>query len=383
MNHWKNKELPKLGVVTPIFPPDIGGPASYVYELCQRLKSDFEIRGAAFCEGKALLIKNVEMHSINPRCSAFGVFGRQWRLWKALKKYLRKSDTLYIQGPVVVGLASVIFAKRFGIKSVMKFVGDIAWEEASREGKTSLSLDEWLDSPKKNIKSKILQAVQKYTFKNVGTMVVPSMYLKNLLMKYYEVPEAKIRMIYNAFDYRAVQRKFGDRAFKLMTAGRFVPHKHIGLIIEALTFLPDEYCLDIFGEGPEELNLQAKVEELNLGARVKFKGQISHRELSKEMEQHDMFLLYSSYEGLPHVVLEAFAAKCPVVASDIPGTREVAINDKTAVLAEGGNPKRLAEAVRNLSWDRKKRERLSMDAVKLLKSEFSWNTHIGKLKEIL
>ncbi len=381
MNHWKNKELPELGVVTPIFPPDIGGPASYIYELCQRLKGDFAIRGAAFCEGKALLIKNVEIHSINPR--RFTFFGRQWRLWKALKKYLRNANTLYIQGPVVVGLLSVLFAKRFGIKSVMKFVGDIAWEEASREGKTALSLDEWLDSPKKDFKSKMLRAVQKYGFKNVGVIVVPSMYLKNLLMKYYEVPEAKIHMIYNAFDYRSVQRKFGDRAFKLMTAGRFVPHKHIGMIIEAMTLLPDEYCLNIFGEGPEEKNLLSKVEELNLGARVKFRGQISHQELSKEMEKHDMFVLYSSYEGLPHVVLEAFAARCPVVASDISGTREVAINGKTAMLAEGGNPKRLAEAVRNLSWDRKKRERFSMEAVKLLKSEFSWNTHIEKLKEIL
>lgn len=380
-NRWQNKERPKLGVVTPIFPPDIGGPASYVYELTQRLKDDFEIRIAAFCEGKAVLVKNADVHAINPR--RFSFFGRQGRLWRVLQKYLKKSDSLYIQGPLVVGFASVIFAQIRGKKSVMKFVGDIAWEEASRRGKTALSLDEWLESPAKDWKSKILRAIQKYGFGKVGKIVVPSMYLKNLLMKYYGVPEAKIHMIHNAFDYRAVDRKFGDRAYKLMTAGRFVPHKNIELIIAALTLLPKEYVLDIFGEGPEEEKLMRKVADLNLEARVKFMGQVAHRELSKEMERHDMFVLYSTYEGLPHVVLEAFAAKCPVAASDIPGTREVAINDRTAVLAESGNPTRLAEAIRNLSWDRKKRERLSMEAVRLLKSEFSWNTHIAKLKEIL
>ena len=73
MNNWKNKKLSKLTIVSPIFPPDIGGPASYVYELGQRLKSDFDITVITFCEGKANLMKGVSIHSIDPSRHGFWV----------------------------------------------------------------------------------------------------------------------------------------------------------------------------------------------------------------------------------------------------------------------------------------------------------------------
>lgn len=379
MNNWKNKKLSKLTIVSPIFPPDIGGPASYVYELGQRLKDDFDITLIAFCETRPVLMKNVAIHSINPH--KHGFFGRQFRLLRNLRKFSKDSDCIYIQGPVVVGFLSSFFAKRRGIKSMLKFVGDIAWEEASRNGKTHLDLNDWLETPKKDLKSKVLQWIQRKSFENVDKIIVPSEYLKNLLVKYYDVPESKIERIYNAFEYRHVERKHGDRAYKLMCAGRLVPHKNVDLIIEALKLLPEKYTLDIYGSGPEKEKLISKANEL--GGRVKFFGNVTHSDLSREMEKHEMFILYSSYEGLPHVILEAFAARCPVVASNILGTNEVAIDEENAVLAESENPKRLAEAIRNLSWDKKRRERHCLNGVKLLKSEFSWNTHIEKLKKLI
>ena len=54
MNNWKNKKLSKLTIVSPIFPPDIGGPASYVYELGQRLKSDFDITVITFVKARQI-----------------------------------------------------------------------------------------------------------------------------------------------------------------------------------------------------------------------------------------------------------------------------------------------------------------------------------------
>ncbi len=379
MNNWKNKKLSKLTIVSPIFPPDIGGPASYVYELGQRLKDDFDISVIAFCETKPILMKNIDIHIINPR--KHGFLGRQLRLLKNLWKHSRRADFIYIQGPVVVGFVSSFFARRFGIKSMLKFVGDIAWEEASRSRKTSLDLNEWLKTENKDLKSKILQWVQKKSFENVDKILVPSQYLKDLLMKYYDVSESKITRVYNAFEYRNVEKKHGERAYKLMCGGRLVPHKNVNLIIEAMKLLPEKYTLDVYGSGPEKEKLIGIAAEL--GDRVKFFGNVSHSELSRAMEKHEMFILYSSYEGLPHVILEAFAARCPVVASNILGTNEVAIDDQTAVLAESENPKRLAEAIRNLSWDKKRRERHCINGVKLLKSEFSWNTHIEKLKKLI
>jgi glycosyltransferase involved in cell wall biosynthesis len=203
-------------------------------------------------------------------------------------------------------------------------------------------------------------------------------------MDYYEVPEEKINLVWNAFDgENSKRRSLKDRAFKLMVAGRLVPHKNVDKVIEALEKLPEDYTLDVYGNGPERRRLEALSFNIGLSERVKFHGNVPQRELHRAMEVHDLFVLYSSYEGLPHVVLEAFSTRVPVVASDIPGTDEVAIQGKTAVLAAPDNSMRLAESIRSLSWDRKHREYLSNEAIRLLKSDFSWDAHIEKLRGLL
>ncbi|MEK7146149.1 MAG: glycosyltransferase family 4 protein, partial [Patescibacteria group bacterium] len=361
----------KIHLITPIFPPDIGGPASYVYEVGQRLKKQHDLSVLGFCEGQHVKMKNVDIHTLNPKKYSF--WTRQLRLRRLLKKYAKKSDLLYIQGPVVVGANSLLFAAQHKIPTLLKFVGDIAWEEASRRGKTKLSLEEWHDENKPDLKSKLLKKVQKWSFKKADRVIVPSQFLKRILMKYYAVPEDKIVLIFNAFDgEQSRRREHPERAYKLMTAGRMVPHKNIDQIIEAVSQLPENYSLDIYGNGPERNKLENLVYEKGMAERIKFHGNVSQTRLHDEMRKHDLFILYSSYEGLPHVILEAFSMRIPVIASDIPGTDEVALQDRTGVLAAPNNPQRLKEAIQNLYLDRKKREYLSSEAIRLLKSEFSW-----------
>lgn len=374
----KNKEI---CIVSPIYPPDIGGPATYVFDLAQRLKKDYKINIVAFCESRPSLVKNVNIHTINPK--KYGFFGRQLRLLNRLFKFGSKAETLYIQGPIVVGVTSLIFAKIRGIKTIMKFVGDIAWEEASRNGKTNLDLESWLKSRHKDFRSDLIRRIQKLSLNTAGRIVVPSQFLKNILTKYYEVSESRIELIYNAFEGEGKRKQHSERGYKIITAGRLVPHKKVELIVEAISRLPEKYSLDIYGSGPEEGNIQRRIEELALEDRVKMQGSLSKVELLKKMTSKDIFVLYSSYEGLPHVVLEAFSSQCPVVASNIPGTNEVAIDNETAILAEPENPTRLAEAIRNLAWDKKLREQLGRKAYIKLKTDFTWGHHIYKIKGIL
>lgn len=375
---YKNKEL---CIVSPIFPPDIGGPASYVFDLSQKLKKDYKISVVAFCEGKPNLVKNVDIHTINPK--RYGFLGRQFRLFKKLWKVAKNAEKLYIQGPIVVGVTSLFFAKIKRIPTVMKFVGDIAWEEASRNGKTDLDLESWLNLKRKDFKSAMIKRVQKVSLNSADKVVVPSKFLKNILTKYYGVKESNIELIYNAFEGESKRKQHSERGYRIMSAGRLVPHKKMDLVVEAISKLPEKYTLDIYGEGPEEELLENKIQELELIDRVKMRGSLPKAGVLKEMAEHDICVLYSSYEGLPHIVLEAFSTQCPVIASNIPGTNEVAIDNETAILAEPENPVRLAEAIRNLAWDKKLRETISRKAYIKLKTDFTWGQHLHKIKEIL
>ena len=60
---------------------------------------------------------------------------------------------------------------------------------------------------------------------------------------------------------------------------------------------------------------------------------------------------------------------------------EVALQDRTGILAAPNNPQRLKEAIQNLSWDKNKRSALTSEAIRLLKNEFSWDAHLRALSQ--
>jgi glycosyltransferase involved in cell wall biosynthesis len=82
---------------------------------------------------------------------------------------------------------------------------------------------------------------------------------------------------------------------------------------------------------------------LGSAGRVTFMGQRS--DVATLLEQMDVFVLPSLWEGLPTVVLECMAAGVPVIASDIPGTRELISPGITGWLFPPRQPQRLAETI--------------------------------------
>jgi glycosyltransferase involved in cell wall biosynthesis len=81
---------------------------------------------------------------------------------------------------------------------------------------------------------------------------------------------------------------------------------------------------------------------------VEFLGALSRREVLELLSAADAFVLNSTYEGLPHVVLEAMAARVPVVATAVGGTPEVVEDGKTGLLVEPGDRAGLLRALNRL-----------------------------------
>jgi glycosyltransferase involved in cell wall biosynthesis len=379
---------PKLTIVTPIFPPDVGGPASYTTEIATRLQDDFEITILGFCGGMdgqtktgPKLIPGTKSHFINPHAHSF--LGRQKGLRALLNKHAKDADFIYIQGPIVTGVNARIFASKHKIPHAMKFVGDIAWEDASRRGKTQLNLPNWLASSKKDLKARLIYWLQKWNFQKAQALITPSKFLKNILTEYYKLNPAKVNLIFNAFDAKITPRTLSEPATQLMTAGRLVPHKNVAAIIKALHLLPETYTLDIYGGGPELDNLKNLAAQLDLTTRTTFHGNVPQASLHQAMTEHDAFILYSNYEGLPHIVLESFAKSCPVIASDIPGTNEVAIHQKTALLAPPNNPAELAKTIKIFTENHELRQTTLTAGQNLLQEKFSWENHLTGLRKII
>jgi phosphatidylinositol alpha-mannosyltransferase len=132
--------------------------------------------------------------------------------------------------------------------------------------------------------------------------------------------------------------------------GRHEPRKGLEVLLAALPALPDDAHIWIAGDGPETPRLEARTRR---DPRVTWLGRISDDELVRRLRGADVFCAPSLHgESFGVVLLEAMAAETPVVASDLPGYRNVARPGREGLLVSPGNAGALANALRRVLADR-------------------------------
>jgi glycosyltransferase involved in cell wall biosynthesis len=145
----------------------------------------------------------------------------------------------------------------------------------------------------------------------------------------------------------ALERLFPHPPRRIIgAAGRLSPEKGFGILVEAaaralgvdptLGFL---HC----GDGPLRDEIAARIRALGIADRFVLAGM--RRDLDLHMPCFDLLVLPSFTEGMPNVVLEAFAAGVPVVASAVGGTPEVVEDGVSGLLTEPGDPDLLAQRI--------------------------------------
>jgi glycosyltransferase involved in cell wall biosynthesis len=128
--------------------------------------------------------------------------------------------------------------------------------------------------------------------------------------------------------------------------GRMVPVKAHSILIDAFAELSrklPEAELRIVGGGPLENKLKEQARKAGLDNRIRIEG-LNHR-IADVLRELDVFVLPSTSEGLPLVILEAMAAGLPVVSTRIGGVPEVAPERDVSVLCAPGSASDLAEAM--------------------------------------
>ncbi|MEA2125909.1 MAG: hypothetical protein QOI80_2691 [Solirubrobacteraceae bacterium] len=149
----------------------------------------------------------------------------------------------------------------------------------------------------------------------------------------------------------------GQPPYTVLSVGRLEREKNPLLLADILADLGPEYRLEVVGEGPLERDLRARLAELGVAGRAELLGYVPlDGGLLDRYRAADVFLHVSWTEGLPQVLLEAFAARAPVVATDVGGVGAVA--EAAALLVGPGDARAAADAVRRVLGDPALRERL-------------------------
>ncbi|MBN1345058.1 MAG: glycosyltransferase family 4 protein [Phycisphaerae bacterium] len=165
---------------------------------------------------------------------------------------------------------------------------------------------------------------------------------------------------------------FDQTAPLIVTVARLSYEKGLPTLIQAAGELSDRHPSAMFaivGEGPMRSELAAQIDSLGLSETVRLIG--FRTDVPDVLAAADVFCLPSRMEGMPNVLLEASAARVPIVATRVGGVPELIADNVTGLLVPPGNADALAGAIGRLIEDPSLRDRLGQAARRQVEQEFS------------
>lgn len=190
----------------------------------------------------------------------------------------------------------------------------------------------------------------------------------------------RLRLITNGVDLRDIDRR-DEVSEELLTwkrggglllgfIGQLIPRKGLDLLLQTLSeWRGAEWRLAIVGEGEERPKLERMVADLNLAQRVRFFGFRSDR--LALLRAFDVFVMPSRLEGVPRCLMEAMACGIPIVASDIPGCRDLISPGRTGLLFSSDDSMSLRRALENMEGDDVARRTFAANARRLVEDTWS------------
>jgi glycosyltransferase involved in cell wall biosynthesis len=362
----------KLLIVTGIYPPDIGGPATYVSAIVKDLEKDFDVEVLTLGEEKS----TEKLHYISRK---EGFFSRSHKIKRFIQEH--NYEVIFCQSPFSVGFG--VARAKTKAKIVHKIVGDNVWEI----GQDILGVREGIDEfQKKKLRKPgimLMRTFQRTAAKRGDQIIVPSEYLKKLVSR-WGVKEDKIIVIRNAIkdlDVKLAKKETVRKELRLkkkttVSVARLAPWKGMETLIEIFKKRKEENLI-IIGDGA----LLEKLKKLSKGyPNIQVKGRLPRKETLKYIKASDQLILNSGYEGLPHVVLEAFELETLVLASNTCGNPEIVIEGKTGFLFEYEHKKSIQEALKRA--EKADKEKITKNAKSSLDA-FKWGKMIKETIEVI
>jgi glycosyltransferase involved in cell wall biosynthesis len=358
-------------IVSGIWPPDVGGPASHAPEVAAFLlarRHDVEVVVTADAQPAP---EAYPVHWVS-RSRRPGV--RHVAVVKLLARLARRADVVYTTGMLGrSSLGSLLARAPF----VTKLTADPAYERARRWGLSHGSLEEFQVTP--GAKTIPLRVTRDLDVRRAAHVVTPSDYLRRLAIG-WGVPPDRVTLLPNPAPplpelapREELRERFGFTGPTLVFAGRLTAQKSLDLGIEAARRAGVE--LAIAGDGPD----RASLERLGYG---RFLGPLPRKEVLELFLAGDASLLSSSWENFPHSVVEALAVGTPVIATSTGGVTEVLEDEANGLIVPPGDVEALTAAIERFFADAELAAKLRADAAGSV-ADYAPDRVYGRLERIL
>jgi len=223
-------------------------------------------------------------------------------------------------------------------------------------------------------------------FTNSDQITFCSYSLLKQVAAYRKIDYNKVTVIHNGLDFDEIdgvpdEPADDEDAISVVFAGRLMRVKGALLLIEAFRRLGKDFCnvrLKIFGRGPSRNALEKTIVKYGLKDSVFLMGQVPHKKLISEIKKSHFVVFPSLNEAQPMFVLEAMACKKPVVAFDLPFSREIINHMDTGLLAKPGDLDDLSVKIRLLATDADLRLKLGQAGCNYVRKEHNWGIQVEK-----
>lgn len=360
-------------IATGIYPPEIGGPATYTVRLEEGLPQ-----------------YGIEVVALPYRAAR-----KYWKIVRHLAYFIlvlkasKRVDVIYAQDPVSVGLpaclASLVLRKPF----ILKMVGDYAWEQATQRSGYTGTLEEF-QSARVGIFPTLLRTLERWVARKAVKVIVPSKYLGKIVEK-WRVASTNIQVIYNGVEIPALGLKQVIRGLLrfdgrlVVSVGRLVPWKGFEALIRAHATLTAKFPnlkLLIVGSGPDQGKLEQLARDQGVAGSVVFTGALEHEVLLRYVRAADVFALNTSYEGFSHLILEVAAVGVPIVTTNVGGNPEFIEHGVNGFFVKPNDEHALAESIAALLTDVPLRAKIATNAKRKVE-KFSVTHMVAETAELL
>jgi len=328
----------KIVLATGIYPPDIGGPATYVKELAAQFRSLGD-EAVVVSYGKGVVSDQWPVISVSKAIPVL----RWWRYARKLKKHGGDADIVIAFSSVSCGVP-LRMAKLTKPKKILRLGGDFFWERYTDHGGIK-SLREWYAGNPKSLKwmQKLLLSFDHVVFS--------TRFQEEIYEEYYQkLPTHSV--LENALPSGSPQKHKRHEPFRLLFMGRFVGFKNLENLLRALGGLPSskesdiakqEIILTLVGDGPVKARLQSLAQNLGLQYTVVFLDPVHGKKKNEIFLMHDLLILPSITEISPNVALEARSNGLPVLL-----TKETGLSDALTqgmVVRDLSSPEKIIAAI--------------------------------------
>lgn len=298
----------KIILATGIYPPAIGGPATYVRKLAEALvaKGD-EVSVITFAAKN--VSKPQEPWPVEVVKRGGGPILRWWRYSRRLRKIAKDADIVYAFSAVSVGMP-LLLAHLKKPKKILRLGGDFCWERYTDWwGKKTLRQWYAAHPPVALLFGLLLRTFDYIVF---STVFQEQLYRRS----FKRLPRHSV--IENALPAGELFPHTRHEPFRLLFMGRFVRFKNLRPLLRSVADLP-HVTLALLGEGPAGRELSVLAEKLRLKGRIVFLPPVHGEEKAKAFREYDVLVLPSLTEISPNVALEARASGLPVLLTEETG----------------------------------------------------------------